>query len=112
MLTRSRAIDRRRQDALRRHREASPDVVVPASVAPGPEAYSTALEQHRVLQQALTTLSPQQRQVIQMAYFEDLSHREIAARLGQPLGTVKTRVRTGLRGLREAFPREHGDVGD
>jgi RNA polymerase sigma-70 factor (ECF subfamily) len=103
ILTRSRAIDRRRQDALRRQREASPDVVVLSSFSPGPEAYNTALEQHRVLQKALTTLNSHQRQVIEMAYFEGLSHSEIAARLGQPLGTVKTRVRTGLRCLREAL---------
>jgi RNA polymerase sigma-70 factor (ECF subfamily) len=112
ILTRSRAIDRRRQDALRRQREVSPAVVMPSSFAPGPEAYSTALEQHRVLQKALTTLSPHQRQIINMAYFEGLSHSEIAARLGQPLGTVKTRVRTGLRCLRDALHREHEDVGD
>jgi RNA polymerase sigma-70 factor (ECF subfamily) len=112
ILTRSRAIDRRRQDALRRQKEVSPAVVVPSSFALGPEAYSTALEQHRVLQKALTTLSLHQRQVIHMAYFEGLSHSEIAARLGQPLGTVKTRVRTGLRCLRDALHREHGDVGD
>jgi RNA polymerase sigma-70 factor (ECF subfamily) len=111
ILTRSRAIDRRRQDALRRQREVSPAVVVPSSFAPGPEANSTALEQRRVLQKALTTLSLHQRQVIHMAYFEGLSHSEIAARLGQPLGTVKTRVRTGLRCLRNALHREHGDVG-
>jgi RNA polymerase sigma-70 factor, ECF subfamily len=108
ILTRSRAIDRRRQDALRRQREVSPAVVVQSSFSPGPEAYSTALERHRVLQKALTTLSPHQRQVIHMAYFEGLSHSEIAARLGQPLGTVKTRVRTGLRCLRDALHREHG----
>jgi RNA polymerase sigma-70 factor (ECF subfamily) len=106
ILTRSRAIDRRRQDALRRQREASPDVVAP-SYPPEPEVYSTALEQQRVVQTALTTLQPRQRQVIKMAYFEGLSHSEIAARLGRPLGTVKTQMRIGLRYLRDVLHELH-----
>jgi RNA polymerase sigma-70 factor, ECF subfamily len=107
ILTRSRAIDRRRQDAIRRQREASPDVVVVPSFPPEPEVYSTALEQHRVVQTAPTTLKPRQRQVIKMAYFEGLSHSEIAATLGQPLGTVKTQMRIGLRYLRDVLHQLH-----
>jgi len=99
-LTRSRAIDRRRQDAVRWQREASQGGVAQVACPLDPEAYSTALERQRAVQSALASLSPQQRQVITMAYFEGLSHSAIAATLGQPLGTVKTRVRTGLKCLR------------
>ena len=102
-LTRSRAIDRRRQDTVRWQREASPGVVEQAACPLDPEAYSTALERHRAVQSALASLSPQQRQAITMAYFEGLSHSAIATTLGQPLGTVKTRIRTGLRCLRTAL---------
>jgi len=46
-------------------------------------------------------LTPNQRQVIELAYFEGLSQSEMAERLGQPLGTVKTWVRSALKNLRD-----------
>jgi RNA polymerase sigma-70 factor, ECF subfamily len=49
----------------------------------------------------LNNLPSEQREAIEMAFFEHLSHHEIAARLGQPLGTVKARIRRGLLKLRE-----------
>jgi len=55
----------------------------------------------RAVQSALALLRPEQRQVIEIAYYEGLSHSEIAVRLGQPLGTVKTRIRTGMMALRD-----------
>jgi RNA polymerase sigma-70 factor, ECF subfamily len=48
-----------------------------------------------------TTLVPEQREVLTLAYFSRLSHGDIAARLGLPLGTVKTRIRLGIARLRE-----------
>jgi RNA polymerase sigma-70 factor (ECF subfamily) len=54
-----------------------------------------------LVKQALENLTTEQRQVIELAYFSGLSHSEIAVRLGQPLGTVKTRVRVGMVRLRE-----------
>jgi RNA polymerase sigma-70 factor (ECF subfamily) len=55
----------------------------------------------RLVKSAIERLSPNQRQVIQLAYFEGLSQTEMAERMGQPLGTVKTWVRTALKNLRD-----------
>jgi RNA polymerase sigma-70 factor (ECF subfamily) len=54
----------------------------------------------------LTLLTPQERQVIETAFFSELTYAEVAARLNQPLGTVKTRIRSGLGKLRQVLARE------
>ena len=53
--------------------------------------------------EALTTLRPEQREVVVLAYFSGLTHSEISQRLGTPLGTVKTRMRLAMKKLREAL---------
>jgi RNA polymerase sigma-70 factor, ECF subfamily len=58
-------------------------------------------DQVRRIRGALEKLNPNQRNVIELAYFEGLSQTEMADRMGQPLGTVKTWVRTALKSLRE-----------
>jgi len=58
---------------------------------------------HREVHAALATLSEEQRRVVLLSYFEGLSHREIAQRLHQPLGTVKTRLRTAHQRLTESL---------
>src|SRR5207247_8779729 len=72
---------------------------VPAT-APGPA--ETAWQQHRraVLQSALDSLPPPQREALGLAFLDDLSHEQVAAELGLPLGTAKTRIRAGLQKLR------------
>ena len=51
----------------------------------------------------LSQLPQDQRRLLEMAFFEGMTHTEIAAKSGEPLGTVKTRIRTGLLALRKAF---------
>jgi RNA polymerase sigma-70 factor, ECF subfamily len=51
----------------------------------------------------LGTMPGPQRAALEMAYFEGLTHTEIAAKTGEPLGTIKTRIRAGLTTLRKAF---------
>ena len=58
---------------------------------------------HERVRQSVTTLSDEQRQVIEMAYFSGLTHREIAEETGIPIGTVKSRLRLGMAKLRTAF---------
>ena len=71
--------------------------------AAGPDAVVEARERERRVAEALADLSPPQRTAIELAFFEGLSHSEIAERLNEPLGTVKTRVRLGMLKLRESL---------
>lgn len=105
MLARSRALDRYRSLASRRNAEGRVDAAPDAS----PDDASTSSAQRQLSErvtQALGQLAPQQRQVIEIAYFEGLSQTEIAARLNAPLGTVKSWTRQGLTKLRELVPQE------
>jgi hypothetical protein len=70
--------------------------------ADGPGPAEAAADQHRrdVLESALDQLPPLQREAIGLAFLEDLTHEQVAAELGLPLGTAKTRIRTGLQKLR------------
>ncbi len=116
-LTRSRAIDRLRARAVRgEHATLQLDEAVSSSVADlGPSPYETQADQElRVaVGNAITSLPAAQQQAIELAYYEGLSHFEIAARLNQPLGTVKTRIKLGMSKLRESLRRawEQGDIG-
>jgi RNA polymerase sigma-70 factor (ECF subfamily) len=60
-------------------------------------------EQGRFSRNALTLLTPDERAAIEAAFFSELTYVEVAERLGQPLGTVKTRIRSGLAKLRQAL---------
>lgn len=60
-------------------------------------------QQTEVLHEALAALTPDERQAIEIAYFSGLTYGEVAERLNEPLGTIKTRIRSGLAKLREAL---------
>jgi len=116
-LTRSRAIDRLRARSTRGHHATSQlDATVSNKVADlGPSPFETQADQElrMAVGTAITSLPPAQQQAIELAYYEGLSHNEIAARLNQPLGTVKTRIKLGMSKLRESLRHcwEQGDVG-
>jgi RNA polymerase sigma-70 factor, ECF subfamily len=106
-LARSRAGERVRRRARRvRLRRAMPDDQVQEAVADVATAASTPLsaalsEERRVrVQAALALLPATQRVSIELAFLDGLTHPEISEQLGEPLGTVKTRIRSGLRRLR------------
>jgi RNA polymerase sigma-70 factor, ECF subfamily len=114
-LTRSRAIDRLRARGARGHKATSPlDATVSSKLADlGPSPFETQADQElrMAVGTAITGLPPAQQQAIELAYYEGLSHQEIAARLNQPLGTVKTRIKLGMSKLRESL-RHCWDQGD
>lgn len=97
---RSRAIDRVRFD--HRKKRIDPHAGDP-SRAVDTHAPSPFEEEGRALRTALMVLTPEERQVIEAAFFGELTHAEVAARLNQPLGTVKTRIRSALHKLRHAL---------
>lgn len=106
-VTRSRAIDARRargRDPAREPLESAGD---PPSDEPGPEALTAAGERQRAVYGALDGLNAELRHLIELAYFAGMSHAEIAAALGQPLGTVKTRIRSAMIQLRERLAPLH-----
>lgn len=102
---RSRAIDRVRHDR-RKKRAPSEGEEPPADATPrGPQEAFLMEEQAQLLRDALTRLTPSERQAIEVAFFSGLTYAETAAQLAEPLGTVKTRIRSGLAKLREALGR-------
>ena len=99
-IVRSRALDRLRSRAASERAVArSEDDPDAQPTAPAPAEVAAQRELRAQVMAALAALPVEQRSAIELAYYEGLSHSEIAARLGDPLGTVKTRVRLGLAKL-------------
>ena len=103
-IARSRAIDRLRaerynlqQDELHEETTQEPDNVA------NPENLAALSELRTHVQAALDLLPPEQREVIELSYYSGYTQSEIAAHLGQPLGTVKTRTRLGMMKLRDVL---------
>jgi RNA polymerase sigma-70 factor, ECF subfamily len=111
-VTRSRIIDRLR--ALRSRRSV-PSVGLNTGDRPSSDGTAqgarpcepidemVGTEQRARLQSAMQRLNPDQREALELAYFDAMSHSEVAARLGQPIGTVKSRIRQALIRLREVM---------
>jgi len=110
VLTRSRAIDRLRVGKKDREaREPLEEISDERDAEHDPEQRSVYSEQGRIVRQALISLPSEQRIIIELAYFEGLSQSEIAIQIGEPLGTVKTRIRLGMVKLRNLLgPLEEG----
>jgi RNA polymerase sigma-70 factor (ECF subfamily) len=104
IMTRARSLDRlRRRRARIATTEMDPAMPHPKDPDVDQEALAITAEQADRLRGALRDLPDSQRAAIELAYYEGLSQSDIAARLQQPLGTVKTRIRTGLLKLRDAL---------
>ena len=103
-LARNRALDHLRLKSERqRRREDLTEVMPPLAIAPG---YEEILDQKRRaerVQALMGSLHPRQKQAIELAYFEGLSHSEIAEALKEPLGSVKSWIRNGLQRLKEGL---------
>ena len=98
-IARNRAIDRLRSNAVRlRAIDAAP---APTDTPGTPEDSAALGEQQRAVASALASLPNEQRVLIEQAYFLGLTQSELAERFKLPLGTVKTRIRTGMISLRE-----------
>jgi RNA polymerase sigma-70 factor, ECF subfamily len=115
MIARTRALDALRSTA-RQH------ALVPLALDDVPQAQMERMqadadpmrsiqqrEQEHAIRQALVALPEQQREAIELAFFLGLTHPEIASRLGEPLGTIKSRIRGGLLKLREPL-QAHREV--
>lgn len=117
LLARSRSIDRLRAGATRAERtEAAATEALPGMTrrqhSDRPDALLVERENKDQIRSAVGRLDAKQRTPLEMAYFQGLTHAEIAEQLGEPLGTIKTRIRTALQTLRSALRSVGGDHDD
>lgn len=105
MMARSRAYDAlRREQSRTKLQDAIPENFdTEDTTTPNPCTHTLAAEEGTVLQQALTLLNEQQRQMIALAFYRDMTHSEIADYINLPLGTVKTTLRRSQAILRAAM---------
>lgn len=107
-MARSRAIDAIRREARFQHEELDEESVpLSAPAADSGDELLSVAQGHAELHRALLLLKPQPRQLVALAFFNGLSHEEIASQTSLPLGTVKSQIRRALITLREAL----GDTG-
>ena len=100
---RCRAIDRLRFEHRKKRTIPSNETIPFATAVSNPQEVCQLEEEKRLLRTALDALKPEERQAIETAFFSELTYPEVAARFNEPLGTVKTRIRSGLRKMRQAL---------
>ena len=112
-IARYRAIDELRRRAVRPERHAVEWSELSPGDEPtveGPEPATEASMQRQRIRAAISQLPPEQQQVLAMAFLQGYTHQEISEALHQPLGTVKTRVRTAMQKLRRMLQDEQTDA--
>jgi RNA polymerase sigma-70 factor (ECF subfamily) len=107
---RSRAIDRLRYEQRKKRVNNETDPTRDENEGEDPHNALHSDEQSRLLRKALDILSPEERQAIEGAFFSELTYQEVAVLLKQPLGTIKSRIRSGLAKLRDALGPEAGNL--
>jgi predicted RNA polymerase sigma factor len=115
-VARSRALDARRARARRptaqKGAEGDEGAIAPAPETDRPDLQTVASERREAVRAALARLNAEQREALELAYFEGLSHSEIADRLGLPLGTVKSRILAAMKVLRVGLVGQGGPADD
>jgi RNA polymerase sigma-70 factor (ECF subfamily) len=101
-ITRSRCLDRLRRQKRRPASELPADSRLPSAPS-DPEQEAMLAERQKHVVAAFQALPEPQRRVLEMGFFNGLTHREIAARLGEPLGTVKSRIKMGMDKLMDSL---------
>lgn len=102
---RSKAIDRLRYEQRRKRVNPYPNDPSDESSADDPMRFAATAQDNRSLDDALQTLTPVERQTIETAFFGEMTYSEAAATLNQPLGTIKTRIRSALTKLRQTLTK-------
>jgi RNA polymerase sigma-70 factor, ECF subfamily len=98
---RSRAIDRLRFEQRKKRVGPETEDPLPANRTADADDLIAFKQQSQALRTALDTLTPDEREAIEAAFFSELTYAEVAGRLNQPVGTIKTRIRSGLHKLRK-----------
>lgn len=106
---RSRAIDRVRFEQRKKRVDPHANADGAGSQSSTSDDALDQREQEQLLRDSLTVLTADERLAIETAFFSGLTHAEVAAQLNEPLGTVKTRIRSGLGKLRQAMTAEESE---
>src|SRR5688572_10985161 len=103
MQARSRAIDRLRFEQRKKRVPTEIRDPLPGAGTADPRDLIASRQEAEAIRRALGVLTPDERNAIEAAFFSELTYVEVAARFNQPLGTIKTRIRSGLHKLRQAL---------
>ena len=106
---RSRAIDRLRYERRKKRAKTETSIAENGNRTHDSQTVLHGQEQGQRLRKALDMLNREERQAIEIAFFSELTYQEVASRLGQPLGTIKSRIRSGLGKLRDALAANSED---